>query len=214
MTVLARAYREGGFGPGGEEGTSMKPVTREEILDLTAYEKARARDPGRGPGGEGAAPRPPGRRAHLPLREPRHHPLPGPGDGPGRAHGDGAGRSPTSSRPTTSCWAGRASWGPRCSSRSTIPRTADGEAPRVDGAPRHLYVKTAIRTEGEGHLRRPAGRGGPALVGAVPQVRRRGRGARGGRLGPPAAHRRGAAHRRAAQAAGRGLLGRNRRPGA
>ena len=75
------------------------------------------------------------------------------------------------------------------------------------GLPGCLYVKTASWTEGEGHLRRPPGRGRAALLGPVPQVRHRGRGAGGGGLGPPAAHPRGGAHCRAAAGARGGPAG-------
>ena len=152
----------------------MRPVRREEILDLAAYERSRA---------EIRAAILEAKRVRAACtsaacspsssRTPRRRPLPGPGDGPRRADDAARRRSATSSRPTTSCSAGTGELGVLAPHRARRPRGARPEAARVARAAR---ATCTCKTEDGEKVRprfdpRQVG-DGPALLGAVPQVRR------------------------------------------
>ena len=116
----ARAGEDGGR---RRPGVMTKPVERSEIVDYQTYEEQRdRRSAQRVHGGEGAPPHPRGAAPHLPVREPRHDALPGPGDDARRADRQGGRHPPRDRDLQRAARAARASSAARCSSRSTTPR--------------------------------------------------------------------------------------------
>ena len=82
--------------------TSSRKLTLDDIADLRAYERERRRVPRRRSSTSKRRRRVAvGTARHRSVREPRHDPLPDPGDGPGRADRSPTRGSRTSSTPTT-----------------------------------------------------------------------------------------------------------------
>ena len=115
--------------------------------------------------------------------------LPGAGDDPRRADDAARRRSATSSRPTTSCSAAKGELGVSLLIEIPDPEERDRRLREWLALPRHLYLssRTARRSGPRFDPRQVGDR--PALLGAVPQVRRAGARPRRGRVGPAAARR-------------------------
>ena len=128
MSILARAYRADGFATpvakGADEegrGEVMKRVDAQRDRGLRDLRGAPRRRPGLRHEGQGREARPRGPAPHLPLREPRDDPLPGPGDDARRADGQGSRHRPRDRDLQRAARRPRRARRARCSSSSTTP---------------------------------------------------------------------------------------------
>ena len=146
MTILARAYREDGFETKLEAKSPAKRQSERDearrarrdprLRDLrrAARRSARRRCARR------PAPRPRRRAPDVPVREPRHHPLPGPGDDARRAHRP-RGRHPARARDLQRAARRRGELGATLLIEIDDPARAPRSCAQWLELPEHLYAK-------------------------------------------------------------------------